>query len=505
MCALALLLLAPRAHADDRAKVLEVRAERLAAAHRCDEVVALAAAAPGSARHDARLLRIVANCQIELGRYADAFDSARAAKQTDPELEDLDLLMGIALYHQGRLAEAGDALAAARGHTTREAELDLYTGLVLLQRSRTREAALALERARRSDPDAVEPAASYYAGLAWQAERERTRAEAALDRVRAADPGGPWAQQAERALRGEQPNRWWASVSAGVEYDDNVVLRSAGSPPTDEDDFRAVWFAEGGIRLLDRGDWSGGVLASYSGSAHFDLSDFDTHYPSAGIWLDYLVDDDTLLRTRYDFGYAWVDYDPFVLTQRVRESLLHGWAAGTTEVFVAGEWNDFRFNSPPGPPSVPSLLSLRDRDGAGIFAGVEHRLPVWNDRAQLRAGYTYMRYWADGTEWDYDSHRVHLGATALLAWDVSLDVEGAYAYQPHRDPTTFVPGAPPPPPLAGHDRRDHVWTAYAELEKPVAEHVTLATRYRYLHSNSNSIFFEYDRHIVGAYVTVEIP
>src|SRR4029450_8517706 len=92
-----------------------------------------------------------------------------------------------------------------------------------------RDAALALERARGEGGDALEPMASYYAGGAWARASERGRARAALARVVAPFPATDWARQAQAALAGLEARRpYWASLRAGYEYDDNVVLLGNG-------------------------------------------------------------------------------------------------------------------------------------------------------------------------------------------------------------------------------------------------------------------------------------
>lgn len=490
----------------DRTRLIELRAARLAAAGQCVEMLDLARAAPEPARSSAALLRLGGNCLIELGRYDEALAWLGRARAADATLTDLDLLTAIASYHLEDLDAAYDALERARGNTARTAELDLYTGLVLLRRNQPREAALALERARSADPEAVEPVASYYAALAWYAERERDRARSALSRLQAVDPEGPWARQASQALGTEVGlDPYWARLTLGAEYDSNVRLAPAGDFP-DQDDFRAVWVAEGGARLFEQEDWSAGLVGSYSGSANVDLHKFDTHYPVIGAWLDRRFGERDLLRLRYDVGYAWVDYAPFLFAQDARAAWLHVWQrAGSTELFVAGEFNDYEFEPVVVIPPDPVGVTPRDRDrsGDGILVGIDHRVPLGDGSTVGRGGYTYQRYWAVGSEWDYDSHGFFLGLSVLLPAEIVFDVEGGYAYRPHRNPSTFPePDGSPP---STSDRRDHIYSIDASLEKDLSERWSVSTAYHFIHSNSNSGFFDYDRHIVGAYVTLSLP
>jgi tetratricopeptide (TPR) repeat protein len=504
------------AQADDRAVLIELRAGRLAAAGECDAMIALAEAAPEPVRSTPRLLRLRGNCLIELGRYGEALSALRAAREADPALADVDLLIAIALYHEGDLPGAAQALERARGASARTAELDLYAGLILLQQGEPRGAALALERARNTDAEAVEPVASYYAALAWQADRERDRARAALARVQALDPDGPWARQALQALVGDDNlSPYWARLTVGLEYDSNVRLAPKGDFP-DRGDFAATWAIEGGARLFEHEDWSGGVVASYLGTAQFDLTEFNTQYPVAGVWVERLVGDRDLLRLRYDAGFAWVDAEPFLFSQYTRAAWIHEWAnAGVTEWFVAGVFNDYRFDivlETNPPPPIGVTARDRNRTGEGVHAGFEHAVPLGETSVVGRFGFTYQHYWSRGQEWDYDSVGVNVGASMLLPAEVELQVGASYAYQPHLYPTTFnspnvSPANPPPAPLprATKDRRDHITTLDIMLEKDLSEHWTVSTAYRLVDSHSNAGFFEYTRNIIGVYLSVTLP
>jgi hypothetical protein len=292
---------------------------------------------------------------------------------------------------------------------------------------------------------------------------------------------------------------------------------------------------DGFYRVLDTERWAGGVLASYRASLHADQREFDTLYPSLGVWLDRQLDDNTIARFRYDFGYAWIDYDPFLGTHRSSLSLIHSWAdAGVTELFFGSRYQDFRFDRIEIPDAAPGPVATciapvvfcgeaglredryRDRDGRGVNAGVVHRVSLGFADAVARAGYRYERYWANGDEWDQDRHLFTAGLAASLLREFEVDVSGSYSYEPHQhfssyphpaDIRTFSSRVPPEaaPLSRGTDREDHVFSAGVVLDRRITEHLSLSVSYSYLHSNSNSKQFDYDRHIVGTYLTVNLP
>jgi tetratricopeptide (TPR) repeat protein len=537
---LALALVATAAQATEPS----AEARRLTRQGRCEEALPLLAAARAAEPRDADLALLDGQCRIRQRDYAGAAVSLGEAEALDPRLRDVALYRGVALYHVEDFAGAEASLETARGNVsdTGLADLELYTGLLLLRRSQLREGALALGRARAADASQVEPVASYYEALAWQSVNERELAREALERVKAVDGDGVWARRAEIALSGrELEDRNWVSLTAGLEYDSNVVLRADGVPlATDisgESDGRGVWFLEAGAELFRSERFSGGLLASYAGSAHFDLNEFDTHFPTASLWLDFDVDNQTLLRARYGAGYAWVDYEPFVTSQNASLSVFRGWGEpGETEFFVGWNWADYHFDLPfvpqgtgaagslcpgvtlPVPPSTlpcspPGIdtMSALDRDGNGLRTGFEHRYDVdtrgWRGLRDLvlRGGYVYELYRAHGTEYDYQGHQLGLGFEAGLPWRLELDVSAAFIYRPFEHPSVF----PTPPVVAGRqyllrseDRRDLVYQAGVELERPITSWLDGSVRYQYLRNDSNAVVFDYRRHVVGGYLIV---
>ncbi|MCZ6462841.1 MAG: DUF2860 family protein, partial [Proteobacteria bacterium] len=254
--------------------------------------------------------------------------------------------------------------------------------------------------------------------------------------------------------------------------------------------------------LFRTADWSGGLLGSYSGTAQFDLTEFDTHYPVVTAWLDREFGASTRARARYDVGYAWVDYDGYLFNQEATALLWHDWGrVGETELAAGYYWLDFKFDQ------IDCLVGFfpddcLDRDGDGLTAGVEHRIPV-HDIHAVRAGFLFDRFWADGSEYDYSAYTFSLGFAAMLPLELLLDVEGSYTYQPYDHPSFFTPFLAGFPFEAG-DRRDDVWRVHAYLGRAIGQYVTVSAQYRYTNNQSNVAVYDYDRHVIGGYVTVYV-
>jgi len=420
----ACLLFTTAAQAGDREDALRLRATALEADGRCEEAIALARQAYVDGRYDARIGLVAGRCQVRLRRYPQALATLDEAKVLPPQLAEIDLYRGIALYHLDDLEAARHALGSVADALGENPLLDLYTGMLKLQEDRAREAALLLERARRADARAVEPVASYYAFLAWRSLDEDARAEAALERVRQIDPDGPWVAEAERILTrrhlSSRPDVW-ASLRAGMEYDTNVVLRGSGvglpGDISDDSDWRGVWAADGGIELLRTELWSAGFLAAYTGAAHIDLSEFNYHFPTASAWIDRELGSDTTARLRYDFGYAWVDEDPFVMTNDWTATVHHRWEeAGRTKLAVVPFLRDYKYDLVL-PPANDDLRDDLDRSGVGVDVELEHRYGTGLGDLEVRGGYVYTHYSSEGIEYDFDGHGFALGLNSSLPFN----------------------------------------------------------------------------------------
>jgi tetratricopeptide (TPR) repeat protein len=283
----------------------------------------------------------IGQCALRARDYARAVTSLESALAIDPSLTEANLDLARARYHAHDLDGADAALRAGES-LSGEALWQLYRGMVDLGRGDAKAAVVALQRAvdinaatfqTRADPQAVEPVASYYLGLALRAAGEEDRARERLHAVADSWAGTDWASQANRALDRTSGRNAWLNLGAGLAWDSNVVQAGRDAPVADEisekSDLLGLLLANAGVDLGRWGKNSAGVLASYRGRIHAiatSCASSTRTLPSASLWLDRALRDDTHVRFRYDFGYAWVDTDPFRISNGGRLSLIHSWS-----------------------------------------------------------------------------------------------------------------------------------------------------------------------------------
>jgi hypothetical protein len=133
-------------------------------------------------------------------------------------------------------------------------------------------------------------------------------------------------------------------------------------------------------------------------------------------------------------------------------------------------------------------------------------LPLNEGKTQLRGGPVAEYYAAKGDEWDGWGVGAEVGVRQALPWQLTLDVSGRYVYRPYLNPSSYPDfeeldrgvqyG------LSDSDRRDHYYEVDVRLERPITNWLTASIRYDYLNNESNVPVFDYDRHLVGGYLTV---
>ena len=517
--------------------VERARAERLVAANRCDEALKLLAALATDSPGDARLAQQVGECQLRTEHYDDAVISLRRARMLDPTLRDIDVSLAIALFHSEDLEGTLEAVAAARKAGSKRPEIDLYEGLALYGLGRDDSAAArSLESAAGIGGAArgIDPIANFYAGMAWQRAGDRDQARAALQKVIDDYPGTSWAQAAQRALdggtsSGTQAKRMWARVTAGMEWDSNAVFRGQGvtlpENISDQHDFLGVLGAEIAGEVVQSGPWTVGLRADYLSSYHIDLGDFDLQYPGVGGWVDYRLSPASLLRLDYSFHYGWLGYDAYVTSNLLSPQWFHQFNEyGLFRLYGLLSYDDFHDNSgdvaagpgvvgapcvgfaPCGPPGI-NEAQARDRDGYGGGLGFDHTLPVEWIRGSVWGGLFWEFYQSDGSEYQFNGYGMRTGFTSNFAPKWALTGWAGFIHRPFDNPSTY-PDPNNPNVLAGQEyalssnnRLDEVVDVELELSREITDSLSASVRYAYQWNHSNVDVFDYNRSVVGAYLT----
>lgn len=515
---LAGLSLPTLAFAADEAFVLRSRAAQLATNGDCTAALPLIdqAKAIDPAGDDAAAL-MAGRCYLSTKNFAAAKPALERAVAHDPNSGDARLALGVAKYHLGEKESARADLEQAQKMLPNNPEAELYLGMILLEQDNAAAAVNRLDRSRSLSGDTIEPASNYYAALAHSQEGDTKRAEELLRGVQTSAPGTVWATRAGEALAqaearrlGAGPSRW-LTAQAGLDYDSNISLRSdAIAQPrniSNDDDGRAWWALDGGAELFRSNGWGGGVGANYTGSQPFHADDFGQHFITASPWLDRELGAKTLLRISPEGGIGFFDNEEFLRFGGIRPELRHDFGrGGMGSLYVRYAYNDFRYDEvfvqeiPPN-PNVPdrdrwAQRNYRDRDGHDVLAGYDHMIGIGNSTT-LRGGGFVRDYTAKGAEYDFTGGGGWLAIRQTLPAQFILDLQGGVEFDDYESESSFLLASESP-----RDREDLIGTAGVVLTRPITDWLSVSGRYQYLNNDSNTELFNYDRHVVGAFVTI---
>jgi hypothetical protein len=316
------------------------------------------------------------------------------------------------------------------------------------------------------------------------------------------------------------PPRRWASITVGGGYDSNMVFKGDHVDlPSDVSGRSALfgaWSAEAGYEVARTSHMQLGVIGRYAAAAYNSHKEFNPQVPSIGGWLDYVFDESTAARARYDFSFSWAGHDSFASGHTVDSVLFHEWGeAGRSELEAGYYWLNYKYPVPdvseacaPGLVCGPAGVNekhRRNRDGHGLVAGLTHIVPLRARNSHARVGYRYHRYFSRGNDYSYQGHEIHLGVDADLPAELKLDARASYTYQPYAHPSSYpdpedvFSGVPYS--LSGKDRRDKIFRFDLSLARRLTARTEIEARYTLINNSSNTDVFDYNRQIFGLYLT----
>lgn len=493
--------------AADEATVLRSRAANLATNDDCHNAVRLldrAARLDPAGGTNSALLQ--GRCLVQLQRYIEAKPLLEQVVALDPSSGEAALALGMARYHLGDSTGAYRELVRAEQKMPERPEPPLYIGLILLDREEASKAAARLDRSSSLNTDGFEPASNYFAAVAHASAGDPTRSDASLERVQRLAPGSVWGKRAAEALENAKRRRIapdlgrWVTLRAGLDYDSNVSLRSDRvSQPrniSNDEDGRGWWGVDAGAELFRREGWSGGVGANYTGYEYFRERDFDQHFVTGRLWLDRMLGKKTMFRLTPEGGVGFFDGTEYLRFGGIRPELRRDWGRfGIGTLYARYAYNDFRIQQE---NQTIAAKNFRDRDGHEINGGYDHQIPL-GDKTTIRGGVFGLHYIAQGGEYDVSGGGGWLGLRQVLPLGFTLDVAGSVSREEYDGRTSFALASD-----SNDDRQDTIGTASAVLSRRINKWLTLSGRYQYLDNDSNAQVFNYQRHIVGAFFTVDV-
>jgi tetratricopeptide (TPR) repeat protein len=445
----------------------------------------------------------------ERGDFEAAIARYRSALELDPDDVDFRFDLGAALLESGHTAEARGEFDRVLAAEPDRARAQLFAGISAYRAGAFRDSLPYLNRAVELD-DSLRPQALYYTGLSQAHLQDFPAAAGAFAQVEQS-PLSPLSDSARNLARQVAPaeesaRRWSLAVTAGLEYDSNPTI--AGRTLQSRKDGRGVYRIRGSYQLYEDKRYS--ATAGYDGylSSHFDETfvDLMTHVGHLTTSANF---DPVSFNLRYDYAYTWIDaFD----TRKFRE--LHrvtpsasfresDW--GFSQLYFQFHEEDFKRSlvvlvAPP--PGVPS--TALNRDGQRYVVGFNQfffpgsYLPDFMPFTYFRIGALGDFRDTDGDEFAYDSWEFSFGFGAELPGEVDLSVLYRLTDRDYRHDSAFSPSAATP---SSYNRDDLQSRVTFELNKALGEHWQVAIAGSFTFNDSNVPLYDYDRDIVGGYLT----
>jgi len=429
----------------------------------------------------------------ETGDAEQAVRHFRRAADLAPEDLDLRVDLASALLEVGRPQEAQEVLVRILEENADHPHAQLYAGIAAYRLGDYSTARSRLERAEALDPD-LRREARYYTGLLEAHRGNYAEAAGAFDLVAEQSPLSPLGRSAGELgeqVRAARERSWALAVTAGIEWDSNPLV--VGEEQSDDEDFRGVLRVAGSYSLVrsDRFELSVG----YDGfaSLHQEASEVDIQNHLG--WVSGSVAPIEWLRLglRYDYSHTQVDLDDdFRALHRLTPSLdvdTGRWGLAqffyqyqTGNYFLSGEAEDLQVDP------TPAL----DRDGQQHAVGWNHFFFVSDAVRYVRLGVLGEKFDPEGTEFEYDGIELTAAISLQLPWQVGLAADYRFMHRDYRNESFFE---------AGTERDDDVHRVSVELVRPLGRHLQVALAGSYLDNDSNVGTFDYDRTIIGTYLT----
>ena len=279
------------------------------------------------------------------------------------------------------------------------------------------------------------------------------------------------------------------TVLMANDYDSNVPLRpfftGLGSN-FKHSDARFVIAASGDLKVVDRENVNAGLLAGVYNTFQYNLTQFNIGDYMGGGYTNVLLTENWLSSLRYEFHNTLVNDVQFANDHRLTPSVTRLQENGHTTAY-------FEYN--PIDNRAPQLIDAQNQSADIYRVGATQALYTFGGQGRLYAGYQYSEAFAQGTDFDRQSHMITGRIERPLAKGWIWDLDTRYAFDDYENSNSLDFYE-----RARNDRRVEVRTG---LQKNFKLPVSFRLDYTYIDNSSNTAnlfgvgFYDYERHVVS--------
>ena len=419
----------------------------------------------------------------ENDRHQEAVQAFKQAVEIDPISEEAYLNLGNTYYELGSYDAASDAFRHVTEINPANSTALFYLGLSLIQQKKYAESIPYFEKAGTLDSD-FKQLSLFYIGEAQSELGNTQEASETWKRAIKVNPTTDIARKTGTLInkltqkKGKKP--WSLSMSAGVEYDDNVTV-SLQDLATGVDDFAYIFEFSGAYKFLETPKFE--LEAGYDlyQSIYDSLSEFDlqSHIFSLGGTYKF-KNFDVDVFTRYNRG--TLGGEDFMETYSIAPQIgffpSEQWFA-----LIGYSYEDMQFFND----------SARDAKNHGV--GMDHFVFFMEGKSYLLFSYRFENKITRGDEFTYLGHYGTLGAKIPLPfWDQkgTFNVSYRFFYKDYKNIT----------PSLGRERRDLRHTIQVGLTQPIYKRLQLNLNYQFIDSVSNLRQIDFTENIASVTLSV---
>ncbi len=436
-----------------------------------------------SAEENARFWLLQGNELSQKGEYREAVQAFQKAIQKDPDSEIGYLSLGNAQYKLGAYEDATDTFRHGIKINPNNSTALFYLGLSLVQQKKYAESIPYFKKAGALDSD-FQQLSLFYIG---EAQLELGNLQDASDTWKRAIKVNPSTDIARKTgtliktlTQKKDKKAWSMSMSAGLEFDDNLTV-SLQDLATGLDDFANIFEFSGAYKFFQTPKYKFEAGYDLYQSLYHELSEFDLQSHIFSLRGSRKFDNfDVDLNTSYNR--STLGGEDFLQTYSAAPQVgffpTEQWFA-----LIGYSYENYEFFNDPG------------RDGGSHSLGMDHFVFFMEGKSYLLFSY---RVESKNTRADEFTYIGHFGTFSIKVplpiWNEKGAVNLSYRYF-YKDYSEITPSL-------NNERRDLRHTIALKITQPLSKCLTLNLNYEFIDSVSNLRQIDFTENIASLMLSV---
>jgi len=291
----------------------------------------------------------------------------------------------------------------------------------------------------------------------------------------------------EKCREMEERRPYRLNITAGLQYDDNVVLEPTNPPlPAEQkDDTRVVALVSAGARVWKSDFMNARVDYNFYQSFHFRLEEYNVHYHKIRPSIKLTVSDFFTPSVGYAFEYIHFDREIYGLIHTYFINLnLKRSEITSTDIIYERRDNDYR--------NTATFTTNEERKGPQNTFGLRQNIVFERARAEIH--YFYDDKHAQAHYWEYRGHRIGGSLNYKLKEPINIILGVDYFRRRHK---ADFPGT-------SDTRIDNTQQYKLNIRYLINTRMAVSITENYTRNDSSLVDFDYKRNMIGVFLTYSL-